>query len=176
MTAKAPSSGVSRHPLPQGEKKGNAHLLPSPLAGEGGRATARPDEGDSLHFARKLRKNMTDAERKLWSALKDRRFESCKFRRQVPMGRYIADFVCFERRLIVEVDGGQHSESMKDADRDAWFSSQGFRTLRFWNVDVFQALDGTLLAILDTLRETPHPSGAARLTPSPARGEGRKAS
>jgi len=168
--AKAPSSGASRHLLPRGEKEGKLDS-PSPLAGEGGRALARPDEGDSLSFARRLRKNMTDAEWKLWEALKDRRFENYKFRRQVPIGKYIADFMCFEHRLIVEVDGGQHSESAKDDMRDAWFKSQGFRTLRFWNVDVFQALDGTLLAILDALREPPHPALRATFPREGGRGK-----
>jgi very-short-patch-repair endonuclease len=124
-------------------------------------AAQRPGEGPPKAFVRHLRREMTVPERKLWAALRDRRFEGYKFRRQVPVGKYIADFVCFERRLILEVDGGQHSGSERDQVRDAWLTSQGFRVLRFWNVDIHQALDGSLLAIFDALKEGPS-SGAAR--------------
>ncbi len=147
---------------------------PSPLAGEGGRAQARPDEGPSRRFVRTLRKNMTDAERRLWSVLRGRRFDDYKFRRQVTVGKYVADFMCYEQRLIVEVDGSQHDERARDKVRDAWLASQGFRVLRLWNRDVLLDTDGALLSILAALKEPPHPSGAARLPPSPARGEGRK--
>ncbi len=176
MSARTSSSGASRHLLPQGEKE----LLssPSPLEGEGGSArSAMTDEGAAgrkLKFAKQLRKDMTDAEKKLWYALRDRRFENFKFRRQVPIGKYIADFVCQDCKLIVEVDGSQHEGSEHDRERDAWLTSVGYRVLRFWNIDTFKALDGTLLAILDALNETPHPSRAARATPSPSRGEGRR--
>ena len=104
---------------------------------------------------------MTEPERKLWAALRDRRFEGFKFRRQIPIGRYIVDFICFDRRLIIEVDGGQHSESVRDGIRDAWLIAQGFRIMRFWNVDIHQALDGTLTAILEALKQDPS-SGATR--------------
>jgi very-short-patch-repair endonuclease len=117
---------------------------------------------------------MTDAERRLWSALRGRRFDHYKFRRQVPAGRYVADFMCYEHRLIVEVDGSQHDGSARDAVRDAWLASQGFRLLRLWNRDVLLDTDGALLSILAALKQAPHPSGAARLPPSPARGEGRR--
>jgi very-short-patch-repair endonuclease len=100
---------------------------------------------------------MTDAERRLWSALRAKRFEKFKFRRQVPVGRYIADFLCFEHRLVVEVDGSQHDESIRDAVRDLWLESQGFRILRLWNRDVLLNLDGALLSILDALKQPPHP-------------------
>ena len=116
---------------------------------------------------------MTDAEKKLWHALRDRRFENFKFRRQVPIGKYIADFVCQDCKLIVEVDGSQHEGSEHDKERDTWLASVGYRVLRFWNIDTFKALDGSLLAILDALNETPHPLRAARVPPSPSRGEGR---
>ena len=176
MSAKAPSSGASRHLLPQGEKE--VLSSPSPLEGEGGSArSAMTDEGAAgrtLRFAKQLRKDMTEAEKKLWYALRDRRFESFKFRRQVPIGKYIADFICQDCKLIVEVDGSQHEGSEHDRERDAWLTSVGYRVLRFWNIDTFTALDGTLLAILDALNETPHPSRAARATPSPSSGEGRR--
>ena len=165
MNARYPSSGASRHLLPQGEKE--ALSFPSPLEGEGGSArSAMTDEGAAgrtQRFAKQLRKDMTDAEKKLWYALRDRRFENFKFRRQVPIGKYIADFVCQDCKLIVEVDGSQHEDSEHDKERDAWLTSVGYRVLRFWNIDTFKALDGTLLAILDALNAAP----------SPSRGEGR---
>ena len=118
---------------------------------------------------------MTDAERKLWFALKDRRFAAFKFRRQVPVGRYIADFLCFESRLVVEVDGGQHAESVRDVERDDWFARSEFRVVRFWNNDVLQNLEGVLTSLAAELNKTPHPSSRLRSTPpSPARGEGKK--
>jgi len=118
---------------------------------------------------------MTDAERKLWFALKDRRFAAFKFRRQVPVGPYIADFLCFQARLIVEVDGGQHADSIRDVERDKWLARNEFRVLRFWNNDVLQNLEGVLTSLATELNNTPHPSSRLRETPpSPARGEGSK--
>jgi very-short-patch-repair endonuclease len=108
---------------------------------------------------------MTDAERKLWFALKDRRFAAFKFRRQVPVGRYIADFLCFEPRLVVEVDGGQHAESVRDVERDDWFARSDFRVVRFWNNDVLQNLEGVLTSLAAELNKTPHPSSRIRTTP-----------
>jgi very-short-patch-repair endonuclease len=98
--------------------------------------------------ARALRARMTDAERKLWYALRDRRFAGFKFRRQVPVGPFIADFVCFSERLVIEVDGGQHADSLRDRRRDHWFKANNFRVLRFWNNEVLKNLEGvmTLLA------------------------------
>ena len=151
---------------------------PSPLAGEGGlRRRRRTGEGarSLTGVARQLRARMTDAERKLWFALKDRRFAAFKFRRQVPIGPYIADFLCFESRLIIEVDGGQHAESVRDVERDNWLARNEFRVLRFWNSDVLQNLEGVLTSLAEQLDRTPHPSSRSRETPpSPARGEGKK--
>src|SRR5713101_7206306 len=100
-------------------------LEPSPLAGEGAERRSREaGEGEPRTpraRARALRSRMTDAERKVWYALRDRRFAKVKFRRQVPIGPYIADFLCYEARLVIEVDGGQHVESASDARRDQWF-------------------------------------------------------
>jgi very-short-patch-repair endonuclease len=116
---------------------------------------------------------MTDAERKLWFALRDRRFANFKFRRQVPLGAFIADFVCYETRVVIEVDGGQHAESVRDAGRDRWFASNDFLVLRFWNNDVLANLEGVLISILHSMRErTPHPARATRGSPSPATAEG----
>jgi len=123
--------------------------------------------------ARTLRANTTDAERKLWYALRDRRFAGYKFRRQVPIGPYVADFICYAERMVIEVDGGQHADSESDARRDRWFGQNGFRVLRFWNNDVLKNLEGVLTVVLETLQqETPHPARASRGHPSPARGEG----
>jgi very-short-patch-repair endonuclease len=89
--------------------------------------------------ARHLRKNLTDAERLVWGKLRSRRFAGYKFRRQMPLGAFIVDFVCLQRRLILELDGGQHSEQLRyDEARTAWLNSQGFEVLRFWNHEVFE--------------------------------------
>jgi very-short-patch-repair endonuclease len=151
---------------------------PSPLAGEGAARRRRGAGEGALPLtkaARELRSRLTDAERKLWFALKDRRFAAFKFRRQVPVGPYIADFLCFESRLVVEVDGGQHAESARDGERDAWFARNAFRVVRYWNNDVLQNLAGVLTDLEAELNTTPHPSSSLRSTPpSPARGEGKK--
>jgi very-short-patch-repair endonuclease len=101
--------------------------------------------------ARELRKRMTDAERKLWFALRDRRFARFKFRRQAPIGRFVADFICFERRLIIEVDGSQHADSLSDQRRNRWLAANGYRVLRFWNNEVLKNLDGVMTLLADTL-------------------------
>ena len=152
---------------------------PSPLAGEGAERRRR-EAGEGAFAAtsdraRLLRSRLTDAERKLWYALRNRRFAGAKFRRQVPVGPYVADFLCYEARLVIEVDGGQHAESTKDRRRDRWFAANAFRVLRFWNNDVHSNLEGVLMAIVDALGATPHPARAARGRPSPARGEGTRA-
>ncbi len=117
----------------------------------------------AIDRAQALRQNATDVEMKLWNALRDRRLEGFKFRRQHPIEQYIVDFICLEHRLIIELDGGQHSENMvQDAKRTAYLESQGFRVIRYWNHEVIENFEGVLTDILA------HP-----LTqPSPARGEG----
>ncbi len=118
---------------------------------------------------------MTDAERKLWFALKDRRLKGLKFRRQVPVGPFIADFLCFDLRLVVEVDGGQHAESLRDADRDRWFADNGFRTLRFWNNDVLSNLEGGL-TVIDDQDDNPSPGvSLARAATHTRKGRGKEA-
>jgi very-short-patch-repair endonuclease len=144
---------------------------PSPLAGEGKLSPSDSRErGRRISKlrgrAKEMRSGATDAEHRLWQILRAHRFSGYKFRRQVPIDYYIADFVCFARRLIIEVDGGQHSESRADAKRDAFLSSQGFRVLRIWNNDLFTNQDGVAELILSALRSPPLPN------PSPARGEG----
>ena len=100
----------------------------------------------SLHnTAKHLRKRLTDAERVLWNRLRARQIEGVKFRREEPIDNYIVDLVCFENRLIIEVDGGQHAtEKNKDIDRDNYLKKNGFRVLRFWNSEVFTNMDGVL--------------------------------
>jgi very-short-patch-repair endonuclease len=95
-----------------------------------------------------MRADATKAENLLWQALRNRRLEGLKFRRQVPVGGFIADFICFEARLIVEVDGGQHFESAHDAVRERMLAERGLKTLRFWNDEVEKNLDGVCLTIL----------------------------
>ena len=101
--------------------------------------------------ARRLRRNSTDAEMKLWLALRDRRLDGHKFVRQKAIEPFIADFVCRDRKLVIEVDGGQHSENLGDRSRDASLNADGYRVLRFWNNDVLTNLDGVLTVILATL-------------------------
>jgi very-short-patch-repair endonuclease len=113
-----------------------------------------------------MRSQPTEAERRLWQILRAHRFAEYKFRRQVPIDFYIADFICFGERLIIELDGGQHAESASDAKRDGFLRSQGFRVLRIWNTDLFTNEEGVAELILSALRSPPLPN------PSPARGEG----
>ncbi len=108
--------------------------------------------------AKQLRRGQTEAERLLWHQLRARQFAGIKFRRQVPIGHYIVDFICFEKRLIVELDGGQHQDKTEyDAQRTNWLESQGFRVIRFWNGQVFTEMEAVEQVILDSLME-PSPS------------------
>jgi very-short-patch-repair endonuclease len=164
----------SKNPLRASRLRRSA---PSPAAEEGTEQAARPANAAlRLLRARALRSRMTDAERKLWFALRDRRFANFKFRRQVSVGRFIADFVCFDARVVIEVDGGQHAESESDNRRDAWFADNDFLVVRFWNNDVLWNSEGVLTSLLTTLQSrTPHPARASRGHPSPAGGEGTEA-
>jgi very-short-patch-repair endonuclease len=101
----------------------------------------------SVQIARRLRANQTDAETALWNRIRNRQIDGHKFVRQVPILGYICDFVCRERRLIVEVDGGQHNESAADAIRDRRLMDEGYRVLRFWNNDVLGNIEGVLMTI-----------------------------
>jgi very-short-patch-repair endonuclease len=102
-------------------------------------------------LAQRLRKNRTDAERKLWSRLRRKQLKGARFRQQAPIGRYIVDFFCPEALLIVEVDGSQHL-SDKDRARDEWLTAEGYRVLRFWNNDVLKNTDDVVTAIFDALQ------------------------
>ena len=108
--------------------------------------------------SRGLRHNSTDAERKLWNILRSRQNNGLKFRRQADIDGYIVDFLCPSKRLIIEVDGGQHTVE-RDARRTAHLESQGFRVIRFWNNDVPENLDGVWTMIEQALETTPpHPT------------------
>lgn len=102
---------------------------------------------------RRLRREPTIAERKLWFALRDRRLGGFKFVRQEAIGPYVVDFVCREKKLIIEVDGGQHAERMRDRMRDNALLAEGYHVMRFWNSDVLKNRDGVLSAILAKLDE-----------------------
>jgi very-short-patch-repair endonuclease len=101
--------------------------------------------------ARQLRTDMTDAKRRLWSLLRNRRLDGHKFRRQHPIGSFIADFACLERMLIVEADGRQHADNPDDQRRTDWLQGQGWRVVRFWNNDILRNPDGVAAAILQSL-------------------------
>ena len=142
-----------------------------------GAAQRRKGEGvtgytpDTLDKAQSLRRQLTDAERKLWSVLRNRQLAGAKFRRQQPIGPFIADFVCQEHRLIVEADGGQHADYGGDDPRSAFLEGKGYRLLRFWNNDILGNLDGVAEVIAMAV-SSPHPARAAHESPSPSRGEG----
>ena len=107
-------------------------------------------------YARELRRHPTDAEQRLWQRLRHWQVDGCKFRRQQPVGHYIVDFVCLQKRLIVELDGGQHAEETDyDEERDGWLRDQRFVVLRFWNNDVLNHIDGVLELISDRLKTPP---------------------
>ena len=104
--------------------------------------------------ARELRSNLTDAKWRLWQKLKRRQIAGVKFRRQQPIGYFIVDFVCFEHRVIVEVDGGQHAAQLHyDEQRTRWLEAQGYRVLRFWNNDVLANTEAVAQAVLDAVEK-----------------------
>ncbi len=125
--------------------------------------SARPLDGGgagvgvtrATRIAGRLRKDRTDAERKLWAALRRKQLNGARFRQQVPLGSYVVDFLCPAARLIVEVDGSQHAaEAAADSARSKWLEERGYRVIRFWNNDVSKRLDGVLEAILQALKES----------------------
>ncbi len=98
-------------------------------------------------LARKLRREQTDAEQRLWQALRGRRFLGHKFRRQQPIGPYVVDFVCFEKKLVIELDGGQHGlpkNELRDAERSARLAEDGFVVKRYWNNELNDNFDAVL--------------------------------
>ncbi len=116
--------------------------------------------------ARSLRERGTDAERKLWSRLRDRKLMGFKFKRQAPRGRYVVDFLCVEAGVAVEVDGGQHADCFADRERTAQLEREGLMILRFWNTDILKNMDGVLTVIAETVMARPSP-GAQSASSSP---------
>ncbi len=131
----------------------------------------RERAGVRVSRARALRQKSTDAESVLWRRLRARQLADARFRRQHPVGDYIVDFACVQKRLAVELDGGQHAQQdalSYDTRRTEYLKSEGWRVLRFWNHDVMGNLEGVLEAILCVLQESTLPSPQ----PSPASGRG----
>ena len=142
---------------------------PSPLWGGSGRGLWSTFDGVRMHSAsrsdtqraRQLRNEMTVAEVRLWTRLQRDQIDGHRFRRQVPIGPYVLDFLCVKSRLAIEVDGGQHAVAAeKDDRRTAWLEERGFRVLRFWNNDVLKETDGVVQrireALTDPLPDPPH--------------------
>jgi very-short-patch-repair endonuclease len=128
--------------------------------------------------ARKLRRDMTDAERLLWAQLRGHRLTDLHFRRQVPLGPFIVDFVAHEPKVVVELDGSHHAEhahALSDVARDAWLVQQGYLVLRFWNHEIFTELEvvkATIYARCVERLPANHPLNSPPSQPSPTRGEG----
>jgi very-short-patch-repair endonuclease len=103
---------------------------------------------DLISLSRNLRKRQTDAENLIWRHLRRKQLKGLKFRRQHPIGKYIVDFVCLEKQLILEIDGGQHAiKQGKDNERDDWLMAEGYQILRFWNNEVLENFPGFLETI-----------------------------
>jgi very-short-patch-repair endonuclease len=121
-------------------------------------------------FAKTMRKQMTDAERRLWRYLRNRELGGWKFRRQYPVGPFIVDFICLEKNIVIEVDGGQHDENKElDLQRSAYLNRMGYQVLRFWNNEVLQETEAVLSSIFAKLSDTDKNSPSPR--PSPPLGE-----
>ena len=106
--------------------------------------------------AKELRQRQTEAEKRLWFKLRDKQLCGAKFRRQEPVGNYIIDFVCFEKKLVLEIDGNPHTQmevKRNDNQRTLWLQSEGFRVLRFWNADILNNVEGVLEKIKDDLKQ-----------------------
>ena len=113
----------------------------------------------SVSRARHLRKQSTDAEKILWRHIRSRQLAGYKFRRQAPIGKYIVDFLCYEQKLVIEIDGGQHQlRSKSDSERTNWLEAQGFRVVRFWNNQVLAETEAVLEAILREMQGEDSPS------------------
>ena len=179
MTNPSPRSRSPRGgspPLKGGRCEGShPNSVPPPSAGEGqptrsgGRERAR--KAVLRERAKQMRSAPTPAEHRLWQILRAKRLAGYKFKRQLPIDHYIVDFVCPQRRLIIEADGGQHAENVADQRRDSYLKAQGFRVLRYWNNDIFNNEEGVLTSILDAL-EAPLPARLQRAVPPPLKGGG----
>jgi very-short-patch-repair endonuclease len=118
-------------------------------------------------LARRLRRDSTQVEQKLWRYLRARSLAGFKFVRQQPIGPYVVDFVCRGKRLVIEVDGGQHAESKNDVVRDQWLEAHRYRVVRFWNNDVLENIEG----VWDTIVAAASAAAPPHPNPLPARGE-----
>ena len=144
--------------IPPHRKGVTEHIPPPSLGRLGGGGFIKPN----VQIAKSLRQSMTDAEKILWNRLRLKQL-GFKFRRQEPIGRYIVDFVCYESRLVIEIDGGQHFENADDQARDEWLFKQGFKVKRYWNNDVMSNLEGVLEDISNCLPSpTPPIKGGAK--------------
>jgi very-short-patch-repair endonuclease len=125
-----------------------AEKPPLPPAGEGwGEGESWKKRHASSLKAKNLRQNQTDAEKKFWYEVKAKRFQDLKFKRQYLVGPYYADFACPEEKIIVEIDGGQHNENVKDELRTKYLEKEGFQVIRFWNDEVLSNMEGVLLTL-----------------------------
>lgn len=149
-------SSPSPQPSPQrGEGAGWSTGEPGFPRPSGERDAGRQGEGTApakTTIARRLRRDSTEAENKLWTRLRNRQLAGWKFVRQFPVAGFYADFVCREAMLIIEVDGSQHADSAYDAFRTARLNAEGYRVLRFWNNEVLQEIDSVMLAVLEGLQ------------------------
>ena len=162
--------------------------IPSPLAGVGGAARSdAPGEGkakrarrryrprevsEPVAFARTLRRNATEAEKKLWNVLRAPPFRAAKFRRQVPIGPYVADFLSYSARVVIEADGSQH-DGLRDRRRDLWFERRDWKVLRFTNANIIANMMGVTEMILIALRSSPSPGRFAATLSRKGRGDAR---
>jgi very-short-patch-repair endonuclease len=157
---------------------------PSPFTGEGGARPRSGWEGEGISPSPKellaragwMRTHPTEAEKRLWTILRDRRLAVFKFRRQQIITPYIVDFICLDRRLIVEADGSQHADNKDDARREGFLRRQDFRLLRFWNNHIIGETEAVATAILAALSVPHPPKPSAWAPPSPVKGEGSGAS
>ena len=150
MARETPSEARSSQPPKATKQPASTPTQPSPIEGEGfDRFERRRHKAGGVAHARRLRSDQTLAERRLWERL---RLLPIRFRRQAPVGHYVADFACHSARLVIEVDGGIHSRTdvaVRDLDRDAWFSTQGYRVLRIPNRRVIEKPEAVVAEIAE---------------------------
>jgi very-short-patch-repair endonuclease len=181
MKAQAPYSGPLNHALAENGtgplSRASTREREGPRREATGRVRVFVKTALSQRRARELRQQSTDAEKKLWQHLRNRQLDGIKFRRQAPIGPYIADFAAVEALLIVELDAGQHSmRTNSDEKRTAWLKGHGYRVVRFWNNDVLANPEGVVEVIQRFLRDGGRPSPThcfAMGPPSPASKRGR---
>jgi len=151
-------------PPRQGEGQGGGYLTtlrvsPKPCAET--HPMPLPNKIPIKIFAKKLRSNPTPAEYFFWSHIRCRQVAGFKFRRQFPLGEYVVDFICLDKKLIVELDGGQHNTDESehyDARRTKWLNEKGYRVVRFWNNDVMNNMEGVMERLFEVLSPPPQPS------------------